>query len=432
VSSSITSEPAGAKLRARFRLGQREAFTLAWLLYVALYLVRRNYDGTKPALLDGDPAALTKEGLAVIDTAYLVAYAGGSFFAGVLGDWLGARRVILVALAVAVTANVVFGLADSVAVMAAAQGVNGLAQACGFPLCVKIVAAWFPPSRRGSASSLFLTSYTLGDFAAKGLAAKMVAGPGWRYAFFVPSALVLVFLAIVAWRLRASPKEAGLPDVAEVTGEAEPVKAAVAPAASFGSEAVELLRLPAMWSILSSYALLKLVRYVFVGWSNVFMFEKLGYSAADATLATLPMTLGGLAGTVASGWMSDRLFKGRRAPVVVIEIVGLALATVAYAQLTVDDRTLAVVLNVLVGFLVYGADSVLSAASAMDLGAEKGAATAAGIINGAGNVGAIASTAVGAFLSSWLGWTGAWYALAGTLLVSAILLAPRWNARGRA
>lgn len=417
--------------RARFRWGQREAFVLAWLLYVALYLVRRNLDGTKPALLSGD-AGLTKEGLAAIDSAYLVAYAGGSFVAGILGDWFGAKRVISVALAVAVAANVAFGLSDGVAAMAVAQAVNGLAQACGFPLCVKIVASWFPPSRRASASSLFLTSYTVGDFAAKALAADMVDAPGWRYAFYVPSAIVAVFLVIVLWGLRAAPRDAGLPDVSVVSGEAEAAKPAEgAKKAAFGAELRELLAMPAVWTILSSYVLLKLVRYVFVGWSNVFVFETLHYSPADATRVTLWMTVGGVVGTVATGWATDRLFGGRRAPAVIIEILLLAVATVFFARLTPGDEVLTVVLMFVVGFLVYGADAVLSAASAMDLGAEKGAASAAGLINGAGNVGTIASASVGGFLSNSLGWEYAWYGLAGLLVVSGLLLAPRWNVKGR-
>jgi sugar phosphate permease len=427
------SVPASAaplpEVRRRFDALRWEAFALTWLVYVAFYLVRRNLDGAKPALLDAH--ALGIDQLAWVDGAYLACYALGQFVAGPIGDWLGARRVILGGLGLAIASNVAFSLGTSVEVLATAQAVNGLAQACGFPLCCKVIAAWFPVSMRGRASSWFLTSYTLGDLAAKGLSAVLARELGWRAAFYAPAGLVLGLLALLALRLKATPSEARLPDVATITGELEPAAADGRDKGSFGADLVELLRSPPIWILIASYTQLKMVRYVFVGWTSVYLFDQLHYAADAATLATLPMTVGGLLGTIATGWLSDRVFAARRAPPVVIEMLLLALVTVLFAQLGADSPVAVQAVLFVAGFLVYGSDAVLSAASAMDVGSARAAASAAGLINGAGSVGAVVSPFVGAWVSSRFGWTYAWYVLAAMLVLSSALLATRWNAVGR-
>ena len=423
MASATTAPPAD---RRSFLRAQREAFLLTWLVYVAYYLTRKDFDGAKPGMMaahDGLPAEYDKSDLATLDFCFLGAYAAGHFLAGPLGDWLGARRMALFGLAVTVGANLAFGFMHPVPLLAAALTVNGLAQSVGYPQCCKIIAAWFPPEARGRASSWFLTSYTLGDIAAKALAGTMINHAGWRWAFFAPAGIVTGLLGLLALRLRESPRAAGVAPPASRSLE-EPTRP------RFGAEMGALLRRVAIWQVCGGYFLLKLARYTFLGWSNVFLFEKLGYPPGDATLATIPITVGGLLGTLAAGYASDRLFKARRAPVAVICLLGLAIVTPVYAGLAPGEPGEAIALHLLVGFFAFGADAIMSMATAMDLGSDKGAASAAGLINGAGSIGATLSPLLGGYVSTRFGWTNAWYALAGLMLAAALMMAPRWRKSG--
>ncbi|HEY3452346.1 MAG TPA: MFS transporter [Myxococcales bacterium] len=415
--------------RPGFLRAQREAFLLTWLVYVAFYLTRKDFDGAKPGMMaphDGLPGDYTKAQVATLDTFFLGSYAAGHFLAGPLGDRLGARRVALFGLGLSVAANVAFGLLHPMPALTVAITINGLAQALGYPQCCKIIAAWFPPAQRGRASAWFLTSYTLGDIGAKALAGAMVNHAGWRWAFFVPAGIVAGMLALLLLRLRGTPSEAG------VRGEQEsaPEPSDKAGHGRFGGELVALLKHPAMWLVCSSYFILKMARYTFLGWSNVFLFEKLGYPPGDATLATIPITVGGLVGTLAAGYASDRLFQARRAPVAVLSLVGLAVLTPLYAQLQPGQPGLAIALHLGVGFCLFAADAIMSMATAMDLGTGKGAASAAGLINGAGSVGATLSPFLGAYVSTRFGWTNAWYVLAALMALAAAITLPRWNKSG--
>ena len=119
------------------------------------------------------------------------------------------------------------------------------------------------------------------------------------------------------------------------------------------------------------------------------------------------ITVGGLVGTLAAGYTSDRLFGSRRAPVAVLCILGLAIVTPFYAGLVAGQPTRAIVLHLLIGLFAYGADAIMSAAMAMDLAGSDGAASAAGLLNGIGSAGAALSPLLGAWVSMTFGWTWA-------------------------
>lgn len=430
--AAVKSAPAEPPAKQGFLRAQREAFLLTWLVYVAFYLTRKDFDGAKPGMMaphDGLPGDYTKAQVATLDTFFLGSYAAGHFLAGPLGDWLGARRVALFGLGLSVAANVAFGLLHPMPALTVAITLNGLAQALGYPQCCKIIAAWFPPAERGRASAWFLTSYTLGDIGAKALAGAMVNHVGWRWAFFLPAGIVAGLLALLVLRLRGTPSEAGVQSEHEAAAEKD---ARPGEKHRFGSELAALLRRPAIWLVCSSYFILKMARYTFLGWSNVFLFEKLGYPPGDATLATIPITVGGLFGTLAAGYASDRLFQARRAPVAVLSLLGLAVLTPVYAHLQPGQPGLAMALHLGVGFCLFAADAIMSMATAMDLGTGKGAASAAGVINGAGSVGATLSPFLGAYVSTRFGWTNAWYVLAALMVVAAAITLPRWKKVGSA
>ena len=55
----------------------------------------------------------------------------------------------------------------------------------------------------------------------------------------------------------------------------------------------------------------------------------------------------------------------------------------------------------LIGFFLYGPDSMVSATAAVDFGTKKGAGTAAGFINGFGSFGQVLGVALPGYLMAW-------------------------------
>jgi sugar phosphate permease len=78
----------------------------------------------------------------------------------------------------------------------------------------------------------------------------------------------------------------------------------------------------------------------------------------------------------------------------------------------------------LVGFFLFGPDTLLSATAAQDIGGPAAAATAGGVINGVGSFGPIIGSSLAASLSVWLGWTGLFQLLGAGSIVGALVLVP--------
>jgi sugar phosphate permease len=81
----------------------------------------------------------------------------------------------------------------------------------------------------------------------------------------------------------------------------------------------------------------------------------------------------------------------------------------------------------LAGFLSYGPDTLLSGAAAQDVGETRAAATASGLIDGIGHLGALVSPYLVVLVSERYGWDRLFLIFAGTALLAGVVLLPLWN-----
>ena len=70
-----------------------------------------------------------------------------------------------------------------------------------------------------------------------------------------------------------------------------------------------------------AYFPVKLARYSFDFWGPKYVEESLGTAAFTSAMTAAWMPIGGLVGVVASGYISDKLFQARRAPVIILSLV---------------------------------------------------------------------------------------------------------------
>jgi sugar phosphate permease len=82
----------------------------------------------------------------------------------------------------------------------------------------------------------------------------------------------------------------------------------------------------------------------------------------------------------------------------------------------------------LLGFLAYPPDAMIAGVAVVDFGAKKGAATATGLVNGLGSIGAIVGGVIPGLLQENWGWQRVFTCLAIAAFVAALLLLPKWNA----
>jgi sugar phosphate permease len=379
-------------------------FGLTWLAYATYYLGRKGFSVTKSRI--AEEQGLSTLSLGNIDTGYLCAYALGQFLAGLTGDRLGARRLVAFGMLVSAAACLLFGASSGAWLLGAAFALNGLAQATGWPGTVKAMAQWFRPTERGAVMGLWTTNYQVGGLAATALATFLLAHWGWRTAFTIPAALLAAVGCVVLLML---PEREGAP--APATGES------VAPLRSR-----DILRLPAVWSIGLSYFGLKLIRYSILFWLPFYLRKELGYSESAAGYLSVSFEVGGIAGAIVVGLISDRYFADRRRVLASRMIALLAVALLLYTRVAALGPAANFAGMALVGFCLFGPDALISGAAAQDIGGAAAAATAAGVINGMGSIGAILQGWVTVGISQTLGWGALFYLFVALALASALAL----------
>ena len=174
-----------------------------------------------------------------------------------------------------------------------------------------------------------------------------------------------------------------------------------------------------------AYFGLKLIRYSLLFWLPFYLHQHCHYTEGQAGYLSLPFEVGGIVGSVAVGWISDVYFRTQRLRAAAMAVFLLGGALFAYqlyggAGLLVNALLLGVV-----GFMLFGPDSLLSGTVAQELGGQHATGRVAGVINGMGSVGAIFSPLLVAWMSERYGWSMLFYGfvaitvLAGVLVTSA-------------
>jgi sugar phosphate permease len=395
--------------KERGKGGQAGAFAVTWLAYATYYLGRKGFSVTKARIRK--ELGVGEGALATIDTGYLTAYAIGQFVSGLIGDRVGARRLVSFGMLAAAVTCAAFGAGTSATALFVAFTLNGFAQSTGWPGTTKGMAEWTPPETRGAIMGFWCTCYQVGGIAATAFCTWLLGRHGFRSAFFVPAICLAGVGLLVAATLRPGPYTAA-------TSSTGGTKAGfqLAP-----------LRTPSLWSYGASYFFIKLIRYSLLFWLPYYLHTSLGLSETQAGYLSTSFEIGGVVGAVSIGLVSDRLAHVPRSIVAAASLVGLASALVLYAWLTPSSPVLQFSIMALIGALLFGPDSLVSAAAAQEAVGPAAAATATGFVNGVGSLGAILQGYVTVALRQAFGWSAVFYTFVAFALLSAVALAPTFR-----
>jgi OPA family glycerol-3-phosphate transporter-like MFS transporter len=131
------------------------------------------------------------------------------------------------------------------------------------------------------------------------------------------------------------------------------------------------------------------VRYAIWSWAAYFLHAKYGLDDSKANMYSTVFDVCGVPGVFVTGWISDRFLSSRRAGIALVMMIGMMGATALLVMFGGASVTVFVVLLGAVGFFLYGPDSLLTGAGAMDIGSRRAATFAAAVISGFGSIGPI-------------------------------------------
>jgi MFS transporter, OFA family, oxalate/formate antiporter len=342
-------------------------------------------------------------------------------------DRFGPRRVVMTGAVLLGLGWAGFGLSRSLWQVYLTLGiVAAIGMSATWVPCNATVVRWFA-RRRGLAVGVASTGGATGNVVVPPLAAGLVALIGWRTTLPVLAVVAAATMLVCARSLIRDPEQIGLhPD-----GHSQPPEATATSLADEDSyTAAEARRTGAFWCVFALYALSWIA--VFVPFAHIVAFaEDLGHASLAASLLLSAIGLGGVAGRLTAGPLSDRI--GRRPTLVLL----LALEVVAFIGFaTAQGLWLLYPAAAVFGAGYGGSTAILPALVGDQFGRRSAGAIVGQIFAGAGAMAAIGPYVAAAIYDATSSYRVA-FLLSGACNVVALVLAsllrpPRRHEQGRA
>ena len=413
-----------------YRRHRRSAYAGIFIGYAAYYLCRNSLALAIPDILNAFPQH-SKTDLGWALTGLSISYGVSKFLMGSVSDRSNPKYFLplglLISSAIMFAMGTMRAMYASLAVVVLLQIANGWAQGMGWPPAGKTMVHWFSTKERGLVVSFWNVGHNVGGglvatFAVAGVAIFHDWGAKMYFNAVIAAAVALVAFVL----MRDTPEAYGLPPIEEPADSRS----------TFSYREIFLghvLNNRNLWFIAIANAFIYFVRYGVVNWIPTYLQTAKGFSFNESSAGWALYEFAAIPGTVACGWVSDKVFRGQRAPATILFMALTLVAVVAYwlnlhGPLWIDYAALFAI-----GFLIYGPIMIVGL-HALDLVPKQAAGTAAGFTGFFGYVfgSAIAGTGVGWIADHW-GWTGVFATMVAccvlTIAFSAMTLA---RAPGRA
>jgi len=357
----------------------------SYFAYGGYYLTRKTFTICKSTIAKDLKVELGD--MAHIWTAYLVAYMVGMFINSFVGRRMGPRVLLLGGLGVSILINVIFGFANSFATFLVFMFFNGLVQASGWPGSVGAVAHWLRPAERGTIMGFWSTNYLFGNMIVKSVGGFLLGHYGWRWSFWGCTLISFgVWWLIFFWQ-RNRPQDVGLETILEEkSSDLQAVQASQADKVTFKQYA-QLASNPIILAMGASYFCIKFLRYALDSWLPSFLNIQ-GLDVERASYYSQIFDFAGIGGVLLAGWALDHWFRGNWAAVSAWMALGVIAGYAAVMQFGGDPIVMSVCYG-LVGFMLYGPDTLLCGAASVQVAGENNAVAVAGLVNGLGSLGPV-------------------------------------------
>lgn len=398
--------------------------------YAGYYITRNNFSMAKPYLIND--MGLSKGDVGLIASMMMMAYGISKFIMGNVSDRSNPRWFLGTGLILSGLVNIFFGFLPSVFFMAVFWFANGWFQGMGWAPCARIMTHWFSDRERGTKMAIWNTAHNVGGMLAPSLATlAVVLFISWKSIFYFPAIVVIAIGVVVIVLLRDTPQSVGLPSIEEFKHDYPPVGVDDRERELSAKEILLnfVLNNRFLWILAFANVLVYMVRYGVLNWAPTYLTEVKGYTIAHSGWQSVLYESAGIPGMLLTGWASDRFFRGRRSPVMVICMVIVTGALMLYWLNPKGNYWLDSLALFMIGFLIYG-PVMLIGVSAVDLVPKKAAGTAGGFTGLFGYMGGIIAEA-GIGLIAQKSWDNGFIVLIAAAVLSVVLLSLTWNVHDR-
>ena len=357
------------------------------------------------------PFGFEKGELGIVLSMNAIAYGFSKFVMASISDRSNAQRFLPLGL-VCTAISMLFMIVPvqwlgaehkgaAIALMAVLNFLVGWFNGMGWPPCGRVMTHWFSIKERGTWMSFWNCAHNVGGALVGPMAVygamwfgSWFYGANTDYYFLIGTyafpAAVAVLVAVLAYlMIRDTPQSCGLQSIEEWSGHAAKNYSKADEKALSVSEIFKtVLSNKLLWYIAFANAFVYMVRYGCLDWAPTILKEQ-GVDLKEAGWAYFAYEMAAIPGTIFCGWLSDKVFQGRRALPTIIFMALVAVAIVVYWQFF-NNFTVVICCLIAIGFLIYG-PVMLIGVQALDLAPKNAAGTAAGLT---GFMGYVLGTAI--------------------------------------
>nr|WP_303429242.1 phosphoglycerate transporter protein PgtP [uncultured Muribaculum sp.] len=392
------AEMPAEKVDSNYKKLRWQVFLGIFIGYAGFYIVRKNFSMAIPELA---PFGFETGELSIVLSMNAIAYALSKFLMGSVSDRSNARvflplGLVLAAISMAFMIVPVTAIGPehkmwAIALMAVLNFLVGWFNGMGWPPCGRVMTHWFSIKERGTKMSIWNCAHNVGGALVGPMA---VYGAIWfgswfygsqtKYYFLIGTyafpAAVAIFIAILAYILiRDTPQSCGLPSIEKYRNDypknySEKHEQVLTAKEIFFKY---VFNNKMLWFIAIANAFVYMVRYGCLDWAPAFLKDSQGYDIKDAGWAYFAYEFAAIPGTLVCGWLSDKVFKGRRAITTIIFMALVAVFILLYWRFSYN-YTIVTLSLIGIGFFIYG-PVMLIGVQALDLAPKNAAGTAAGL-----------------------------------------------------
>lgn len=361
--------------------------------------------------------------LGVVSSALFWCYAFGQLVSGRLGALIGYKRLMMIGVAASAVLNVAISFQTNLVVIAILWGLNGFVQAMVWANGVGVINKWWPKENRGFASGL-ATAFSGVAQAVTYLTINwcLILNPEWtwRAGFRFPMIPMVLMLVAFFFFFKEKPEDVGLPAFEEADKEAaardEALSAELAKKGFFYPYK-KLFSEPKVIVFCLISAIAGIGRYGLLTWVPTYFTTELGLTLKDDMFTYIVLPLGQACAMFVFPFITDKVFKGKREPMLILASVVACLGLVCFPFF--KSQMPATIMLFVVG--VFSMVTGVIWAIAGDMGGRAMSATVVGVLDWAVYMGAaIQATAFG-FVQEKLGWTAIFITIGALYIVLMVL-----------
>lgn len=320
------------------------------------------FDRINVSIMIADSAFIADMGIAdnplakgLMMSIFMISYGISNILLGSVGDRMGPRKTMLLAIIIWALACTLGGLAAGSALFLVARALLGIGEGLHFPMNSIFIKNWFPNEERGKANSTWMVGVNLAPVIGMPLFSAAVMYLGWRGTMFGLAVLSLLPF-ILLWFFTADH-----PHLNKRTNQAErdyianaiKTEREEAKAVNIGiwKNAKLLITNMNFWILVLYYCGANSVTWGVLAWLPSYLREARGFSWGEmGILASLPFVVKILV-TIYIGHASDKT--GRRAPFMAIAGIGTAIF-IALAAYIPSNIACVFMISAGVGFISLG------------------------------------------------------------------------------